>query len=368
MLLGLGVFLTISCAKKEQEAQVSDVSFTPCQQTKSARTELTDKVDVKFTNEGVKITHYNFVVACDFTIVNVTHSLVNGVLRITQQGSPNQADCICYTDVSYTINGISQNEVNVIFINGEQVYCYNDKDDVVTVILNVGDITEIKVGETAKNSQFGLSLRVENLNESRCPTRVICVWPGRVWVDFVLSTKEGEYNFTLSKDGLGGPSCEGVVIKGLKYYLVDVSPYPGEEEEQDTKTVKILVTESNVTDCDQDVIVCPIEFENAPNHPLGFGDVRIYGNCLKMKIGASGCTRDNWVLKLIAVESDADVYPPEWILRVSLDHIGVCAAYFENERSFNIEDLQLPNTNKVRLNILPAHPNLPGGYSILYEY
>jgi hypothetical protein len=30
--------------------------------------------------------------------------------------------------VSYTINGILQNEVNVIFINGKQVYCYNDKD------------------------------------------------------------------------------------------------------------------------------------------------------------------------------------------------------------------------------------------------
>jgi len=47
-------------------------------------------------------------------------------LNITQQGSPSQADCVCYTDVSYTINGILHTEVNVIFINGVQVYCYND--------------------------------------------------------------------------------------------------------------------------------------------------------------------------------------------------------------------------------------------------
>jgi hypothetical protein len=35
---------------------------------------------------------------------------------------------MCYTDVSYTISGILQSEVNVIFINGEQVYCYNDNN------------------------------------------------------------------------------------------------------------------------------------------------------------------------------------------------------------------------------------------------
>ena len=126
VLLSLGVFLTVSCEKREHKPQVSNVSFTPCLQTKATKSELSDRVDVEFTNQGVKITHNNFGVTCDFTIVNVTHTFVSGVLRITQQGSPSQANCICYTDVSYTIDGISQNEVNVIFINDEQVYCHND--------------------------------------------------------------------------------------------------------------------------------------------------------------------------------------------------------------------------------------------------
>ena len=133
VLLSLGVFLIVSCVQKEQEPQVSkdqepkvsDVSSTPCQQTKATTDELSYRVDVKFTNEGVTITHYNFVVTCDFTTVNVTHTIVNGVLNIKQQGTPNQANCICYTDVSYTIDGISQDKVNVIFINDVQVYCYN---------------------------------------------------------------------------------------------------------------------------------------------------------------------------------------------------------------------------------------------------
>jgi hypothetical protein len=129
VLVSLGVFLTVSCVKKEQEPQVLNVSFTPCQQTKTKSNELSDKVDIEFTNKGVRITYYDFAVACDFTTVNVTHTFENGVLNITQQGSPNQANCICYTDVSYTIEGISQNEINVILINGVQVYCYNAKED-----------------------------------------------------------------------------------------------------------------------------------------------------------------------------------------------------------------------------------------------
>ena len=134
VLLSLGVFLTVSCGR-EQESQVSNVSFTPCQQTKATRSELSDRVDVEFTNEGVKITHYNFVVTCDFTVVNVTHSFVNGVLSIIQQGTPNQANCICYTDVSYTISGIAHNEINVIFINGVQVYCHNEDSQAKKLLL-----------------------------------------------------------------------------------------------------------------------------------------------------------------------------------------------------------------------------------------
>jgi hypothetical protein len=125
--------LFVACEKREQqESQVSNVSWTPCKQGSILKSSgLSDKVDVEFTNRGIQITHYNFEVSCDFTTVNVTHIFANGILNITQQGSPNQADCVCHTDVSYTIDGILQNEVNVIFINGAQVYCYNDNGNTI---------------------------------------------------------------------------------------------------------------------------------------------------------------------------------------------------------------------------------------------
>ena len=118
-------FLSVSCSEREQESDEPDVSFTPCRQTKASSAELSGRVVVEFTDIGVQITHYDFEVTCDFTAVNVTHTFVNGVLSIAQQGSPDKANCVCYTDVSYTIAEVLEEEVNVIFINGAQTHCYD---------------------------------------------------------------------------------------------------------------------------------------------------------------------------------------------------------------------------------------------------
>jgi len=150
VLLVLGVFLIVSCEKHQvtQKHQVTDVSWTTCNPETLKSSKLSGNVEIEFTNNGVQIKYYDFEVSCDFTTVNVTHTFVNGVLNIIQQGSPNQANCICYTDVSYTINGISQNEVNVIFINGVQVYCHNNNGSIditnVQYIRRFGDYKEIQ--------------------------------------------------------------------------------------------------------------------------------------------------------------------------------------------------------------------------------
>ena len=143
-VMSLLIFTVSSCNKFSEligeddnntSSETINVSFTPCQQNElKSSSNFSDNVDVKFINNGVQITCNNFAVTCDFTNVNVTHTLVNGVLNITQQGTPNLANCICYTDVSYTINGILQNEVNVIFINGEQVYCHNENNSIAELI------------------------------------------------------------------------------------------------------------------------------------------------------------------------------------------------------------------------------------------
>ena len=244
ILLSLVMLFTVSCRESELESQVYKVSWTPCKQNVMKSGDHSKKIDVVFANKGVQITYYNFATACDFTTVDVAHTFVNGVLNITQQGSPNMADCICHTDVSYTIDGISQNEVTVIFINDEQVYCHNNGN--------------------------------------------------------------------------------------------------------------------NQSNCDQDVIISQTEYNNAPSHPVTIGDMKIEGNCLKIKFGASGCSGDNWTVKLIDAGVVAESMPCQRILRLSLNDIGCCLAYFEKEMSFNIEKLQIQGYRSVILNI--------EGKSILYEY
>ena len=106
--------------------------------------------------------------------------------------------------------------------------------------LKIGKITEIKSGKTVTNSQYGLSLRVRNISDSRCPIGVMCVWEGNASVEFHLTTKKGEYDFTL--DTHHPPNFKNdTMIESIKYELKDVLPYPGDGKKLSKQTVKILV-------------------------------------------------------------------------------------------------------------------------------
>ena len=147
--------ITTSCSKNipeieenVDEVQAQNVTFTPCVQSKAKLAHSNSDIVVEFTNEGVQIMYPNFEVTCDFSGVDVTHTFVNGFLNITQKATPNKADCVCYTDVSYTIKDVSQKDVNVIFINGVQVYCHtgNEKDDI--------KLLEIRTGNHGRYTKF----------------------------------------------------------------------------------------------------------------------------------------------------------------------------------------------------------------------
>ena len=114
-----------------------------------------------------------------------------------------------------------------------------DEDRAINV-LKIGEITEIKLDETVDNPQYGLSLQVKNINDSRCPNGVMCFWEGNASVEFNLTTKSEKYNFTL--DTHYHPMfVNDTVIEGVKYQLINVLPYPDINKEQVIKVVEILV-------------------------------------------------------------------------------------------------------------------------------
>jgi len=352
-VLFLGAILMVSCTKSDQETQVSNVSSTPCQQTKAATNELQDKVDVAFTGEGVKITYNNFEVTCDFDRVDVTHSFVNGVLKITQQGTPNEAKCICYTDVSYTIKGLSQKEVNVIFINGKQVYCHNDanpqpniKDGAYIGTFTVTYASEKKSGTTTvvlKNGRFTCSGNPDKIpagGSGDFTTKNDTI----IFIDENFWTADFDWNLILNGKYLY--KYDGKKLK-FSAYKNDVVFYEYDLELVDTGG------------CDKNVIVSATEFENAPDQ-VSIIDMKIEGNCLKIKFGASGCDGSSWIVKLIDKGTIAYSDPPKRDLRLSLDNKEICDAVVTKEISFNIEDLQIPGADKVLLDI--------SGNQIIYEY
>ena len=110
--------------------------------------------------------------------------------------------------------------------------------------LKIGKITEIELEKTVENSDYGLSLRVDHIEDTRCPLGVCCFWQGNASVDFQLTTQNEKYNFKLDTYP-NAPFKNDTVIEGKKYQLKDVLPYPGSGENSHKRVVKILVDHNN---------------------------------------------------------------------------------------------------------------------------
>ena len=118
ILLNLMVLFTASCVESEPEPQqVSNVTFTECINTALYLPPAIFAVD--FTDLGVNITHCLLDVNCAFDTVLVMPTFENRILTITEQGYPNNANCVCKVNVSYTVGGISEEDIDEIVINGE---------------------------------------------------------------------------------------------------------------------------------------------------------------------------------------------------------------------------------------------------------
>ena len=264
ILLILAGFFS-ACENKEPESKISGLNFTPCkqtQQTKAKSNAPSDGVSVVFANNGVHITYNHFEVTCDFSTVDVTYTFVNGFLNITQQGSPNRADCVCYSDVSYTINGISQSDVNVIFINGEQVYCHNDttpNDIVFPVDIDFVVIVQWSMGHGYFQKQFSVITTETDWEDLK--TQLISSYPPvtnkftETDIDFLL------YQVIFVIDYIKGNG-------GWSIDVTDVTEY----------TDKIVVTVSNLfTGSASSVITQPFQIVKIPvsEKPIIFNDLTL---------------------------------------------------------------------------------------------
>jgi hypothetical protein len=160
---------------------------------------------------------------------------------------------------------------------------------------------------------------------------------------------------------------------GKHSYKIEIQPesdvlYPlhikdsFEIKENDCKKIFIdyLTLWNNSLDCNKKVIISDNEYKNAPDDPFMLGAMEIYGDCIIIRFGASGCDARSWVVKLIDRGTITGSNPYQRTLSLSLENFEECHAALGKIVSFDIQDLQIADDNKVLLNI--------SGNEILYEY
>jgi hypothetical protein len=156
------------------------------------------------------------------------------------------------------------------------------------------------------------------------------------------------------------PMCDPILI-GKFYYTIE-----GKRLKFTNGGYVFILELVDTGECDQKVIISAAEYEKLPA-AFPIRDMKIVDNCLKMIICSSGCDGRSWVVRLVdsgdVAHIDVAVYPPlppRRALRLYFENREVCTAMPSREFSFNIEDLQIQETNKILLNIAENQ--------ILYEY
>ncbi|MBN1819223.1 MAG: hypothetical protein JW833_00820 [Prolixibacteraceae bacterium] len=98
---------------------------------------------------------------------------------------------------------------------------------------------QLKHGQIVYSDNNDISLEILNINDSRCPSDVVCIWAGeaRIFLEFKNTTT------TIFELCTGGPLKD--TIDNYIFELMNVSPYPVSTEtlELDDYTIKLNITE-----------------------------------------------------------------------------------------------------------------------------
>jgi hypothetical protein len=102
----------------------------------------------------------------------------------------------------------------ILFLMGS---CTKDQD---TAPLGLSQEFTLKIGDIRSSKSDNLSIKVLEVNDSRCPTGVECFWAGMVAVK--LEVTENSV-FEVMLDSMGHRSD---TVNNLIFKLIDVLPYP----------------------------------------------------------------------------------------------------------------------------------------------
>ena len=108
----LVVWLLGACEKPKEPIVIENITFTECQD--DIQKNLSEDVVIEYKNGYIYVTHKNAMVNCGFTKVDVSFTIENDTIVITEREDITNANCHCYTDVSYIIGPIEDGEYTII--------------------------------------------------------------------------------------------------------------------------------------------------------------------------------------------------------------------------------------------------------------
>jgi hypothetical protein len=103
-------------------------------------------------------------------------------------------------------------------------------------------------------------------------------------------------------------------------------------------------------DCDETAILDHDRYVKSPDGMYAILEASIADDCLTIKFGASGCDGSSWTIGLIDSEDVIEPQPPQRFIKLELENLETCLAFFTTEVSFDIRNLQVDG-NEVILNL-----------------
>jgi hypothetical protein len=90
----------------------------------------------------------------------------------------------------------------------------------------MGAAFEIAANTALENCHHQITVTIQDIQDSRCPTDMVCIWAGMIVVEGQLQVGGQEYDLRLSNNRNASGFPEDFSMNEYTIKLIDVIPYP----------------------------------------------------------------------------------------------------------------------------------------------
>jgi hypothetical protein len=110
----------------------------------------------------------------------------------------------------------------------------------------LGELLPLTMADKISISSESMRLSIESVGESRCPLNVQCIQAGKAKVKLSVQKEDMVYFVDLTAKGscqkTDGSCGDSATVRGYKYTLISLTPYPGEDGTTSVQQDKYVAT------------------------------------------------------------------------------------------------------------------------------